>query len=855
MRLPAKAFILILFIVVPSVLITYLGSQFIIKRSFENIEDQRSRLNVERVINALDAEIDAQDVLTGDWSSWDDAYEFAKDTNEDFIDANFGDATFENAGINLIAFYDTSGEPIHSRFFDLKEMKEVEIPEDIESELIIGKLLLGEEESLTKHGIISTLEGPLIITIHPILKSSGEGPSRGTLIMAKYLDKGIVDEISETTKLTVSLHKYDKDLFAGDQEILLKVQDSKTILGHGRIRDLYGNPAYTFKVEMDRNITQEGAKSILYFVYYLAIVGVLGMIAGNTFLRSVVINPISGLVRDLRKVAESGSFTGRVNVVSTDELGTLAGDINLTLDALAKTQGELSESQRTLSTLMSNLPGMAYRCLNDKEWTMKFVSRGAWSLTGHKPEEIMDNKAASYGSLVHPDDRKMVWDEVQKAVAQNRPFLIIYRIVTKDKETKWVWEQGREVEHPSGEKFLEGFINDITPQKTAEIELAKEKAGVEKTVEERTKELKTAREKISEGWLQIQQEKAKLVSSINSLALGFVITDGTGKILMTNPAVDKIFDESGKTWTFEDLQAELGSQYNLKVEIDLCLKDPTKCVPKTIEANSKFVRVMICPIIAPDAKEKEAFGVVVVFEDITAAKLLERSRDEFFSIASHELRTPLTAIRGNTSLIKEYYAKDIAKNPDLVEMVEDMHSSSVRLISIVSDFLDASRLELGKMEFKKENIDLGKISEEVVNTLAPIAKTKKLKVIFTKSKTSAVALGDEEKTRQIITNLVGNALNYTKAGSVNVGIAPGAGFVKVSVADTGVGISETNKALLFKKFQQAQEKTLTRDVTRGTGMGLYISKMLAKNMGGDVVLESSVEGKGSVFALTLPVAK
>lgn len=135
-------------------------------------------------------------------------------------------------------------------------------------------------------------------------------------------------------------------------------------------------------------------------------------------------------------------------------------------------QEKLQESQAFLSTLMSNLPGMAYRCRNDEDWTMEFVSRGCLDLTGHRPEELKGNRVVSYASLIHPDDRAHVWEEIQEALSKRRSFRITYRIRAADSRLKWVWEQGQGAFSPQGEVVaVEGFIADITEHKEIEERL------------------------------------------------------------------------------------------------------------------------------------------------------------------------------------------------------------------------------------------------------------------------------------------------------------------------------------------------------------------------------------------------
>lgn len=135
-------------------------------------------------------------------------------------------------------------------------------------------------------------------------------------------------------------------------------------------------------------------------------------------------------------------------------------------------KSKLEESQRQLVTLMGNLPGMAYRCANDKNWTMEFVSKGCYYLTGYKSEELINNNKISYAELIHPVDRQMVWEKVQFSIKHKKSFQFNYRIQTANGKEKWVWEQGRGVFENQKELIaLEGFIIDVTEGKQAEEKL------------------------------------------------------------------------------------------------------------------------------------------------------------------------------------------------------------------------------------------------------------------------------------------------------------------------------------------------------------------------------------------------
>jgi PAS domain S-box-containing protein len=391
---------------------------------------------------------------------------------------------------------------------------------------------------------------------------------------------------------------------------------------------------------------------------------------------------------------------------------------------------------------------------------------------------------------------------------------------------------------------------------TAPLKDKRKVIGAVKVFRDATPEKESKRiieEKVRERTRQLKEEQARLLASINNLPLGFFIIDLNHNVVIINPAMQEILDSERKKWSFEELKKHFKKEsIDFKQFCVHCRGGAGLLGIDEVPYGNKILRILSVPITLP-GKEK-VIGSAVVVEDVTEAKLLMRTKEEFFAVASHELRTPLTAIRGNTSLIQEYYSNKI-QDPELKEMLSDIHLSSIRLIKIVNDFLDVSRLEQGKIEFKGESIDLVDVVKE---SLAELESTASEKGLYLKLKESKAELpktrGDKDRVKQIIENLTGNGIAFTEEGGVTVDINKDKEFLKVSVTDTGIGISEKNQRLLFKKFQQAGERILARDITRGTGMGLYISKLLTEGMGGEIYLEKSEAGKGSTFVFTLPIA-
>jgi PAS domain S-box-containing protein len=165
-----------------------------------------------------------------------------------------------------------------------------------------------------------------------------------------------------------------------------------------------------------------------------------------------------------------------------DDQGNIIGTLSSGEDVTERRESAeaLAETQRAMSTLLSNLPGMAYRCRNDQDWTMEFVSDGCQDLVGCPPEDLLDNHKLSYASCVHPDDREHVWRTVQEALESQTPFQIFYRLATVSGQEKWVWEQGCGVFGDDGEvEALEGYVLDITERRKLEFNIEESAREIE----------------------------------------------------------------------------------------------------------------------------------------------------------------------------------------------------------------------------------------------------------------------------------------------------------------------------------------------------------------------------------------
>ena len=235
-----------------------------------------------------------------------------------------------------------------------------------------------------------------------------------------------------------------------------------------------------------------------------------------------------------------------------------------------------------------------------------------------------------------------------------------------------------------------------------------------------------------------------------------------------------------------------------------------------------------------------------------AHKELERAnalKTEFVSVVSHELRTPLTNVRGYVELLLDGTAGDI--NATQREYLEIVQGNCDRLIAIVNDLLDISRIESGNLSLHFQRLALQDLIREVTRSLAPQFEEKGISLQLHLAKDDLVILGDRERVTQILNNLLSNARKYTpRGGCVDVKAYRVNDSAQVDIVDTGIGIPARDQPHIFEKFYRAENSYL--EETRGTGLGLAIAKSLVELHRGRIWVESEV-GKGSTFSFCLPL--
>lgn len=232
-------------------------------------------------------------------------------------------------------------------------------------------------------------------------------------------------------------------------------------------------------------------------------------------------------------------------------------------------------------------------------------------------------------------------------------------------------------------------------------------------------------------------------------------------------------------------------------------------------------------------------------------KSLDSTKDDFISMASHQLRTPLTSIKGYLSMVLD---GDTGKINDLQrKMLGQAFVSSQRMVYIIADLLNVSRLQTGKFFIDRSPVNLAQVLEEEVVQLRETAEVKMIKLTFEPPEFSPPLMLDETKIRQVVMNFIDNAIYYTpEKGQIDIELKVTKKMVELRIKDSGMGVPKKDQPHLFTKFYRASNARKARP--DGTGLGLFMAKKVIIAQGGSILFKSS-EGKGSTFGFSFPLVR
>lgn len=264
------------------------------------------------------------------------------------------------------------------------------------------------------------------------------------------------------------------------------------------------------------------------------------------------------------------------------------------------------------------------------------------------------------------------------------------------------------------------------------------------------------------------------------------------------------------------------------------------------EPKEVTLSIATVPLVSPRG---ENLGFLKIITDISRERAIAKVKSEFISVTAHQLRTPLSAIKWILKMIID--GDTGAINDAQKDYLEKGYESNERLIRLVNDLLNVARIEEGRFGYRFEMGDFVGLIKRTVLEFQPQAQAKGIKLLLEEPQDfTPHILMDAQRVMLLVQNLIGNALNYTKQGSIRITVTLKDGYIQCMIQDTGLGIPEAQKSRIFSKFFRADNAV--HQQTEGTGLGLFIARNIVVRHGGSIWFESE-EGKGTTFYFTLPI--
>ncbi|WP_424358372.1 PAS domain S-box protein [Methanocella sp. MCL-LM] len=405
MKLLAKTLAIILITLAGMILLLYVASGVILMGSYATMEHDDMKGEVGSALSALNYDLSMLDKVTVDYAYWDDTYQFIAepDISEEspYITSNFVDTTFEMQELSVVAYLDDDDRLVFSRSYDLRAGEFVEMPDGFMDKLFPGSPLLRSGSDDSVHGVVMLEGKPMLVSACPIKNSDGNLPTRGTLIMGRFLDDIEVEDLGRVIDKSIDMKPYGSNTLPADyidarpllsagEAIAVKPINDSIVAGYTVIDDVYGNPALILRVDQPRYMYQQGNNTAFYLILSLLAAGLVFSAVTIFLLEKMVLSPIARLSQTVYVIGEKDDPTRRVEVRGDDEVAMLAGTINKTLDTLQRSREKLYANEQKFRSLVENINDIVMEL--DSKFEFTYISPNVKTILGYEPGEVLGRR-------------------------------------------------------------------------------------------------------------------------------------------------------------------------------------------------------------------------------------------------------------------------------------------------------------------------------------------------------------------------------------------------------------------------------------------------------------------------------
>ncbi len=537
-----------------------------------------------------------------------------------------------------------------------------------------------------------------------------------------------------------------------------------------------------------------------------------------------------------------------------------------------KTEDLLRQSEHKFRMIAENSSDGIF--VADADGLIVYASPSYCRMVGETEEKILGINPDILYELIHPEDRDELYEKIYKAIGQKQKSLK-YTFRVKSARGSYRWrEDHADFVYDNNGKLLNSYVicRDISQQKADSERLKRTNQKLEEANEGLQKGLAKIKQinlELTATRRQAEENQEKYRFLFENMTQGVVYHDRDGKIILANEAAARILglslrqllgkDSMDPRWktVYEDGSEFPGYEHPAMVCLakGKAVYDQKMGVYVPGQDMYRWINVNAKPFFKSHAQFPDE--VMVTFEDITELKTAkdraeesDRLKSAFLANMSHEIRTPMNGILGFAALLKEPM-NSLEEQKKYVQIIE---KSGKRMLNIINDLINISKIESGQMEVVEEETDVQEIIEELFVFFKPEAQRKNLafKSGCALLPSESLIVTDKEKLTAMLINLIKNSIKYTQKGSIEFGGHLSGKFMEFYVRDTGIGISKERQTAIFERF--VQEDARIAQLYEGAGLGLAITKAYAALLGGTVSVESE-QGRGSEFRFRIPVRK
>lgn len=341
----------------------------------------------------------------------------------------------------------------------------------------------------------------------------------------------------------------------------------------------------------------------------------------------------------------------------------------------------------------------------------------------------------------------------------------------------------------------------------------------------------------------------KIIANKDANKVGNTISNVQYSLVSSSkkPIAQLLDTDHGRVWNVVNPILDSNNNVAGLVTLDVSLNPADNLISSLLLRSLVIMSVSVIGVVLLLINHFKFVEYAMLFRKL---KEVDQLKNDFLSVATHELRAPMTVIKGNISNIMDGLYGDIGE--EVKPALQDMYEESERLNNLVTDLLNVSRIEQGRIKYDIQNVNPQDIIQKIVDQFQPKATTKGLTLNFVSAKQNIMISVDPGRLNEIMINLVDNAIKYSREGTVTITQRLATTKVQISVKDTGIGMSAGDRSKLFNRFYRIQNEQ-TKDIG-GTGLGLWIIKQYIESMNGHISVDS-LEGVGSEFIIEFPITK